>query len=315
MSYELTFAISIGVSNAGLSDLRAQLFDDSGSDVGSAVSSGFTELGDGFYVWNYASIPADHRGGVKFYSNADSGTILSAAAINPEEAEYTDIATSGLATTLSSISSAVAAIPAAVWAVATSGLTTAGTIGKLLVDNIDSPISGISITAIWNTLTSTFTVDGSVGKLLKNKLNLINGAITTDSTGSGDITITRAVTLDGEVIADIIVPANWSKCYFTVKDDLRDDMDSQSIIQIVVTDGGDAGDGLLYLNAAAATAGQGSLSVGADSVTVTLADDASADLMDCSGMDFDVKFLNADGSSYVARRGTVDVDLTATRTV
>lgn len=315
MAYELTFSLSLGISNAGLTDLRAQLFDDAGTDVGSAVSSGFVDHGQGFYTWNYTSVPDDHRGGVRFYSNAASSTMLSVGAINPEEAEYTDTKVSGLATTLSSISSSIAAIPAAVWAVTTSGLTTAGTIGKLLVDNIDAAISSISVATIWNTLTSTFTVDGSAGKLLVNKLSLLTGPINTATNSTAALTITRAATLNGETITDVTVPANWSKCYFTAKDDIRDDTDAQSLIQIVVTDGGDAGDGLLYLNAAAATAGHGALTVGVDDVIVTLADDASALLADCRGIDFDVKFLNDDGTSFVGRRGTLDVDLTATRTV
>lgn len=318
MAYEATFALSLGVGNTGIADLRAQLIDNDGGDVGSAVSSGFVEIDNGFYQWTYASMPDDHRGGVRFYSNASSSVTLSFSAVNPEELEYTNIKTSELATTLSSISSAISALPAAVWAVATSGLSSAGTIGKLLVDNINATISSRSshsVADVWDALTSGITTSGSIGRLIIQKLGLILSPISQTTSGGGDITITRAVTLNGLEIDVADVPANWERCYFTVKDDLRDDLDSQSIIQIVVTNGGDAGDGLLYLNAAAATAGQGSLSVGADSVTVTLADDASALLVDCQGLDFDVKFVNDDSTSYVGRSGTADVNLTATRTV
>jgi len=87
MTYTLDFLLGLGSGKAGLSDLRAQLFDTAGSNVGSAVSTGFVEIGSGNYLWHYASIPDAHRGGVKFYSNATPATILAANAINPQEAE------------------------------------------------------------------------------------------------------------------------------------------------------------------------------------------------------------------------------------
>lgn len=483
MAYEQTFGLSLGVANAGIADLRAQLVDDAGTNVGSAVSTGFVEIGNGFYQWNYASIPDDHRGGAKFYSNAAPSTFLAFAGINPEEAEYTNVKTdtrsshsaASVRSEMDSNSTQLAAIivdtgtdipaliaalnnlstgdidarlaaydaptkaeldaaqtsieadiaalndlsttqvnaevdtalsdydgptkaemdsafteikgatwattdtleairnrgdaawttavgfsthaaadvwsvgtrtltsfgtlVADIWAAATSGLTTAGSIGKLLVDNINATISsrsshdaqgvweyitrtltsggsgGATVAEIWNALTSTMTTDGSIGKLIVAKLGLITGPLPTSTAATADITITRAVTLDGETINNITVPGNWTKCYFTVKDDIRDDADTASVIQIVVTDGGDVGDGLLYLNGVVATAGNGSLSVGADSVTITLHDDATAELVDCKGLDYDVKFLKDDGKSTVAGSGTVDVSLTATRTV
>lgn len=91
MAYTLDFSLALGLGKSGLSDLRAQLVDTAGSNVGSAVSTGFVEIGtSGNYLWHYASIPDSHRGGVKFYSLADSSTILAFTAINPEEAENTN---------------------------------------------------------------------------------------------------------------------------------------------------------------------------------------------------------------------------------
>lgn len=87
MAYTLDYSLGLGVSKAGLTDLRAQLVDTSGADVGSAVSTGFTEIGSGYYLWHYTAFPDGHRGGVKFYSNAASATILAFIAINPEESE------------------------------------------------------------------------------------------------------------------------------------------------------------------------------------------------------------------------------------
>lgn len=78
----------------------------------------------------------------------------------------------------------------AIWDKATSALTTAGSIGKLLVDNIDAAISSRSshsaadvwaattrtlsaagVQAIWDALTSALTTSGSIGKLLVDNIN------------------------------------------------------------------------------------------------------------------------------------------------
>jgi hypothetical protein len=98
MAYTADFALALGSSYTGLSDLRAQLVDTSGADTGAAVSTGFVEIGNGFYLWNYAAFPDGHRGGVKFYSNASPATFLAFASINPEELENVDAKVSTRAT-------------------------------------------------------------------------------------------------------------------------------------------------------------------------------------------------------------------------
>lgn len=89
MSYTLDYSIALGPGMTGLT-LAAQLVNTSGASVGSEVTTGFTEIGDGNYLWHYTAFPDGHRGGVKFYEDGAPGTILAFAAINPEEAEYTD---------------------------------------------------------------------------------------------------------------------------------------------------------------------------------------------------------------------------------
>lgn len=90
MAYTLTIGLALGSSQTGLT-LSAQLVDTAGANVGSAVTTGFVELGAGNYTWTYASFPDDFRGAVKLSS---SGTLKAIAAINPQEAEYTDAKTS-----------------------------------------------------------------------------------------------------------------------------------------------------------------------------------------------------------------------------
>lgn len=98
MAYALDITLALGGGYPSLTDLRAQLVDTTGSNVGGAVSTGFVNLGTGNYLWHYAAFPDAHRGAVLFYSNAASSTILAVAAINPEEAERIDAAVSSRST-------------------------------------------------------------------------------------------------------------------------------------------------------------------------------------------------------------------------
>jgi hypothetical protein len=91
MAYTLDIGLALGTSKAGLTDLRAQLVDTAGASVGGPVSTGFSDQGQGCYLWHYASWPDGHRGGVKFYSNASPSVTLAFAAINPEEGENLDV--------------------------------------------------------------------------------------------------------------------------------------------------------------------------------------------------------------------------------
>jgi hypothetical protein len=93
MPYTLDFAFNAGA--AGYVDLRAQLYEGvAGSNVGAAISTGFSDLGSGYYNWRGAAIPSLHRGGVKFYRLSDPTTILAVWAINAQEGELIDAAVS-----------------------------------------------------------------------------------------------------------------------------------------------------------------------------------------------------------------------------
>ncbi len=91
MAYTLSFGFY--ASGAVLANLRAQLIDSAGANVGAAVTTGFVSVGSDFFSWT-GSIPDAHQGGVKFYQSTDATTILAYSAINPQEAEYTDTRTS-----------------------------------------------------------------------------------------------------------------------------------------------------------------------------------------------------------------------------
>lgn len=70
MAYTRNIPLDLGAANAGiLADLRAQLKNPDGTNNGAAVSTGFTEIGDGLYQWEYAAVPDGFIGAVLFYNN------------------------------------------------------------------------------------------------------------------------------------------------------------------------------------------------------------------------------------------------------
>jgi hypothetical protein len=79
--YKLTTALQ---TEAPGQTLAAQLMDETGAEVGPAVTSGFVDLGEGYYSWTYASFPSGFRGVVVF---SQSGVLKTVVAINPEEGE------------------------------------------------------------------------------------------------------------------------------------------------------------------------------------------------------------------------------------
>lgn len=81
-----------------LADLRAQFYTTAGANSGSAIDTGFIEVGtNGMY--NFFGDPGDNfTGGVKFYSNADASNILAIRDISPKEVENNDVKASTLAT-------------------------------------------------------------------------------------------------------------------------------------------------------------------------------------------------------------------------
>ena len=132
MAYTADFSLALGPANTGIADLRAQLVDTAGVSVGGAVSTLFTEIGTGFYLWHYTAFPDGHRGGVKFYSNAAPATILAFTAINPEELENVNAKLSTLS------ASAATAIDGTV----VSGVYTYGDIMRLMAATQGGDVTG-----------------------------------------------------------------------------------------------------------------------------------------------------------------------------
>jgi len=90
MAYTLDISLALGSSKAGIT-LNAQLVDSSLSVVGGSVSTGFSEVGNGYYLWHYEGFPDNFRGGVKFYEQGSPNSILTFVSINPQETENADV--------------------------------------------------------------------------------------------------------------------------------------------------------------------------------------------------------------------------------
>lgn len=107
MSYRAVLGLNLGLSKAGQS-LRGQLLTSSGTIYGSTIASGFTEIGNGQYLFDYNQYPTNFRGALVVYP---SGSIYSSGYLtigfNPESFEYIDdkisSIPSGINTYLSSI--------------------------------------------------------------------------------------------------------------------------------------------------------------------------------------------------------------------
>lgn len=230
--------------------------------------------------------------------------------IPTDPADASDIAAliATLSTLVGTIPSA-AAIATAVWASGTRTLTSFGTL----------------IADIWANVTRTLTSGGGasaadVWAYATRALTQTAAQVAASVSGS-DLTITRAVTFSA-TLTGLTVPATWTKMYFTVKRRLAQP-DSTAIVQVVESNPSDGDDGLTYLNeAAAATPGDGSLTVnqGAGTVVILLTDNATAELpvsanADSNVYEYDVKVLLSDGSSQVLTAADATIAATPTEAI
>lgn len=83
MMATLAFCVSLGPYDTGLT-LAAQLLDTDGDPSGSAITTGWIEIGDGHYGL-VTEITTGFRGFITVYDTANPTFILEAGAINPEE--------------------------------------------------------------------------------------------------------------------------------------------------------------------------------------------------------------------------------------
>jgi hypothetical protein len=75
-----TYTLNLGTRKTGLSDLRAAFVNTLGVTT-STVSTGFTELSNGQYLWTY-NVSDSFTGTIRFYSNATPSDVFVSAAVN-----------------------------------------------------------------------------------------------------------------------------------------------------------------------------------------------------------------------------------------
>jgi hypothetical protein len=136
---------------------------------------------------------------------------------------------------------------------------------------------------------------------------------------AGYFTITAGLTFS-EAVSGLPIQDDWETGYWTLKGKLRD-LDSASIIQIMVTNPGDPGDGLQVLLGSTTlpsgiVAGSALLTIDqpAGTARVYLTDDLTALLSEAKSIGWDLKFIDSAGDS-VGRRGKADIVLTETKAV
>lgn len=76
------FSISLGKGKTGVV-LKAQKTDSSGVNVDAEITTGFTEIGNGHYVWNYP-LSNTFEGCVKFIDSSND-EILAFSSVNPNK--------------------------------------------------------------------------------------------------------------------------------------------------------------------------------------------------------------------------------------
>lgn len=88
MPKTLSISVNLGSDNTGLF-LAAQIIKSNGTEVTSAITDGFYEVGNGFYVWEYSNFPENFRGGVKFFDSSDNSLVLMFSSVSTEEESNT----------------------------------------------------------------------------------------------------------------------------------------------------------------------------------------------------------------------------------
>lgn len=138
----------------------------------------------------------------------------------------------------------------------------------------------------------------SLGTVNAHVVSTATGVTLPDDTADTPTEINIYAGVDKTVILSVSVTSTWSKAIFTVKHNTTQ-IDSASVIQLVVSNPGDAADGLRYLLGSSATAAQGSLSVNhsTDQITVFLSAAATTQFTKSyTNLSWDVKVIYDDGT-------------------
>ena len=136
--------------------------------------------------------------------------------------------------------------------------------------------------------------------------------VTTTMGSGGNLTVTKSVTFVA-TLTGITLPVGWDKLYFTAKQS-PNYPDSTALIQLLLSNPGLPGDGLLVINQKVATPANGNLVVAGSAITITLTDDATALLSSGDSAPYDIKVV-VDGASVLLATGKVTITGTPTASI
>lgn len=160
MAYNVVIAADFGAANTGLT-VHGKLFGTDGSQVGSTVTSGFSEAVSGLYVYVLAA-PDSQEGVFVAYDSANTA-LRRVAVIAPRETENSDVKASTLSTALATVDTVVDAIK-----VVTDNLPDSGALTTLLANVAsilaDTGIDGVAIASA----TMTGIADAVLGRSVAN---------------------------------------------------------------------------------------------------------------------------------------------------
>lgn len=145
-------------------------------------------------------------------------------------------------------------------------------------------LNNLSATQVWAAGTRTLTSGGAPttteiwSAATRTLTSPTPGSTTPPAISGTTLAIKKAVSFDVDVTG-MTIPANWDKIYWTVKA-TTSVPDSEAVLQVVITNGGDAGDGLIYLNGADNAGHEDEASLTVDqpggTITISITDDYTA---------------------------------------
>ncbi len=183
-------------------------------------------------------------------------------------------------------------------------------------------LNDLSATQVWAAGTRTLTSGGApttteIWTAATRTLTSPTPGSTTPPAISGTTLAIKKATSFDVPVTGMTIPSNWSKVYWTVKSSTGD-ADSAAILQLVKTNGGSAGDGMIRLNGAANTSheSEGTLTVdqSGGNITIAITDDYTA-LINAGTYTSDFKVITSASKSTQLAICPVTVDSAVTLAV
>jgi hypothetical protein len=150
MAYTAFTTVTFGPAKAGLGTVGYRLYNADGTANGARVATGVTERSPGTYGATI-SFPDSFVGEVR-WDTGEGTPAYASSPVNPSDAESTNTLLTRLPSALTitggkvDVNSLSPASVQAIWDAATSNLTTAGSIGRLLVNNAGTGANLVTVT-------------------------------------------------------------------------------------------------------------------------------------------------------------------------